>query len=197
MSALFYHHKTNGDVLFLVIEPEAYPDKVVAHGDVIALYKEDRLVGVNFRDIGKVVKIHASGLLLPVDDRLVDVLNALLGNAGLSPLPYFRSSGYRVAEVKRIEEHPLDESKRILTLACGEQTLNTVTRYRNFGLGDHLVVATDGTIRFDGTRFRSRVERNIPIEAEVCSPLDLRAGEEGTLAYLAPERKPGSDFYIG
>lgn len=196
MSALFYNYKTNGDILFLVNEPESYPDKVVTKGDVVALYKGETLVGVNFLNIGKVCKIHADGLIVPVDDKLVDVVNCLLEGAMLAKLDYFASSGYKVGKVTKIEEHPLDEKKRILTLDLGGSTLSTVTRYSNFSVGDNLVLVTDGTIKFDGTKFTKRIERNIPIDAEVCSGNDLKVNDDFKSAFLANDLEAGDDFFL-
>lgn len=196
MYRLYYHFKTNGDTLFLVKEPESYPDKVEEHGDVIALYKEGRLVGVNFLHIGKTMKIHAEGMIVTPENVVIDVLNALLTGAGLEPLPYCEDSYYVVGKVLKKEEHPIDERLSILTVDIGNKTVSTITRYSNVGEGDHIVLAKDGCLRFDGSQFHARVERNIPIDAEVCSEADLRLGEEGKKALLAQELPVGMDFFL-
>ena len=38
----------------------------------------------------------------------------------------------------------------------------------------------------DGTYFAPRVEKNIAIDCEVCSPKDLRQGDDGTDAISKP-----------
>ena len=196
MYRLYYHYKTNGDILFLVYEPESYPDKVVPHGDIIALYKEDRLVGVNFLHIGKTMKIHADGMIVTPEDKMVEVLSSMLVNAGLPSLPPCTDSGYVVAKVTKIEEHPLNEKLSILTLDIKSSILTTVTRYSNFKEGDHIVVAKDGCLRFDGSAFHARKEKNIPIEAELCSEKDLRLGEEDKKVVIANDLPYGLDYFL-
>ena len=196
MYRLYYHHKTNGDILFLVIDPESYPDKVEKKDDVVALYKEGKLVGINFLSIGKTMKVRAEGMIVFPDDKVIDVLNDKLALAGLEKLPYVRDSGYKVALIEKKEEHPLDERMSILTLSIGEKKLSTVTRYANIEEGDKIVIALDGCLRFDGSAFHARVERNIPIEAEVCSEADLRLGEESKKALVVSDKEAGEDYFL-
>ena len=196
MYRLFYNHENVGDVLFVVIEPQSYPDRSVTKGEVTALYKGDALVGINLFDFGKTAKIKATGMIIAPEDILIDVINAKLENAGLEKLPYTRATGYRVAEVTEMEEHPLDERSNILTLQVGEEKLTTVSRYQNIAVGSHIVVVTDNVIKFDGTTFNKKVVKNIPIEAEVCSAADLKVGEESKEAYLVPQLPSGADFYL-
>ncbi|MCR5079262.1 MAG: DUF4479 domain-containing protein [Bacilli bacterium] len=196
MYRLYYNHKTNGDILFLVYEPESYPDRVEQRDDIVALYKEDRLIGVNFLHIGKIMKIRADGMIVTPEDKMVEVLSSMMENAGLPSLPPCTDSGYVVAKVLKIEEHPLNEKLSILTLDIKEKTLTTVTRYNNFKEGDHVVIAKDNCLRFDGSAFHARVERNIPIECELCSEKDLRLGEEDKKAIVANELSFGMDFFL-
>ena len=196
MYRLYYHYKTNGDTLFLVIEPEAYPDRVVENDGVVALYKENRLVGVNFLHIGKTMRIRAEGMIVTPENVVIDVLNSLLEGAGLETLPYCTDSYYVVGKVLKKEEHPLNENLSILTVDIKEKTLSTVTRYSNMEEGDHIVLAKDGCLRFDGSQFHAHVEKNINIDAEVCSEADLRLGEESKKAILVPELSVGMDFFL-
>ena len=196
MSAFFYQHETGGDVLFLVIEPSAYPDKVEKRGDVVALYKGEELVGVNFLEFGKRVKVKASGLIVAPNDAFVDVVNAELQNAGLPKLDYVRSSGYKVGTIVSEEEHPLDERAKIIEVSLGEKKVATVTRYQNAVAGAKIVVVTDGTIKFDGTKFASHTSKNIPVEAEVCCEKDLHIGEEYKQAFIPKGYQDGSDFFV-
>lgn len=196
MSAFFYQHETGGDVLFLVIEPSAYPDRTEKRGDVVALYKGDSLVGVNFLEFGKKVKVKASGLIVAPNDAFIDVVNAELENAGLAKLDYVRSSGYKVGTIVSEEEHPLDERAKIIEVSLGEGKVSTVTRYQNACVGTKIVVAVDGTIKFDGTKFSSYVSKNIPVEAEVCCEKDLRIGEEYKKAFVPEGYEDGADFFV-
>ncbi len=196
MYRLFYNHENVGDVLFIVIDPERYPDHVKKVGEVTALYQGEDLVGINLFDFGKTAKIKASGMIVAPEDILVDVINDKLVNAGLEKLPYCHETGYVVAEVVGKEEHPLDERSNILTLKIKEKTLSTVSRYQNIEIGSRIVVVTDGVMRFDGTAFHTKVVKNIPIDCEVCCEKDLRIGEEFKAAFLVADKEPGADFFL-
>lgn len=196
MYHLFYNHEHVGDVLFIVLQPNAYPDDNKVCGDVNALYKEGQLIGINIFNFGKTAKIKASGMFIAPNDVLLDVINDKLVNAGLEKLPYCRDSGFKVAEVTLLEEHPLDERLRIVTLKVGENTLSTVSRYQNIEVGSKVVIVTDGAMKFDGTTFEKKVSRNIPIDCEICSPSDLRLSDEFKAAYLEEKKASGDDFFI-
>ena len=195
MYRLFYNHENVGDVLFVVIDPNAYPDHKEEKGEVVALYKGEELVGINLFGFGKTAKIKASGMIVSPEDVLIDVINAKLVAAGLEALPYTRRTLYTVAKVTAKEEHPLDEKSSILTLDLGDKTLSTVTRYQNVEVGSHIVVAEDGCIKFDGRPFEKKVVKNIPIDCEVCCAADLHVGEEFKEAFLV-DKKEGSDFFL-
>ena len=195
MYRLFYNHENVGDVLFIVIDPLAYPDHTVNKGEVTAMYQGEKLVGINLFDFGRTAKIKAKGMIVAPEDVLIDVINSKLSLAGLDPLPYTRQTGYAVAEVTAMEEHPLDERSNILTLKLGEETLTTVSRYQNIEVGSHIVVVKDGTIKFDGSVFQKKVVKNIPIECEVCCEADLHIGEEYKKAHLV-ELPSGADFFL-
>lgn len=199
MYRLFYDYPVSGDVLYVVMEPESYPDEVVKKGNSAYLYKEKKLIGLNLFDISKIVKIHASGLLVTPDDKLIDIVNSILSQTGGPRLDYCRESGYRVLAVSSLEEHPLDEKKSLVKLKAGDSLIDTVTGYQNIKVGDLVVAVLDGTIKFDGTLFKASNVRNIPQEAEIMSEKDLHLGEDNSKAYLADPAvySSGDDFFLG
>lgn len=197
MYRLFYNYQVTGDVLFVVFESETIPDETLKKGNAVALFKDKKLIGYNIFDFSNVVKLKTSGMLVTPDDALIEAVNSILLNAGFEKLPYCRDSGYRIAEVKKVEEHPLDEKKRILTLdvgAFGEKV--TTTRYE-VKEGDLLVLVLDKTIKFDGTTFHESVIKNIPQQAEIMSGKDLLLNEEGRKPFLVEGYKAGDDFFLG
>ena len=196
MYRLFYNHESVGDVLFVVLCPDRYPDRVENKGEVVALYQGDDLVGINLFDFGKTCKIKASGMIVAPEDILIDIINDKLVNAGLEKLPYCRDTGFTVGEITNLEEHPLDEHSHIVTLKVKEKTLTTVSRYQNLEIGSKIVVVTDGAMKFDGTQFKAKVVKNIPIECEVCCEKDLHIGDEFKLAFIPEGKEAGQDFFL-
>lgn len=197
MYRCFYDYQTNGDVLFIETEPSLYPDSVKKNGDVALLYNGNTLVGVNLFNISKVVKIHASGMIVTPPSVLIDAINPLLENSGAPALPYCLDSGYRVLSISSLEEHPLDEKAHIVTLSDGSHTYSTVSHYQNLQVSDLVVALLDGCIRFDGTLFKKNVQKNIPIDVEICSSKDLEVGDDVTSAYKPNHGEAqGEDFFL-
>jgi tRNA-binding EMAP/Myf-like protein len=128
---------------------------------------------------------------------LVDVINALLVNAGLSALPYCTDSGYKVAKISHLEEHPIDEKAQIVSLDLGKNSLTTVSWYPNLEVGKSVVVALDGTILADGSLFHAFVSRNIPNQCSICSASELKIKDGGEGAFLTKDYLPGEDFFLG
>ncbi len=196
MYRFYYNRKTGGDVLYCVIDPLSYPDRVNKVGNVAALYHGQERVGINFLDISATMKIKAEGMIPFAAEEFLKLINHMLENAGEESLPNQDSSFYKIASVEAIEEHPLDEKKNILHLDLGGSKLDTVTRYSNIKVGDKIVVAVDGCLRVDGTPFSAHKERNIPIDCEVCCMKDLGVGEENKLALVVEEGTAGEDFFL-
>ncbi len=195
MYRLFYNLDNVGDVLFVVFDPEAIPNKVDNHDGLTALYRDDELIGVNLFGVGQEFGLKEKGMIVKVSDSLLSKVNQKFENSGLKALGKNVDNGYIVALVTKLEEHPLDERSNIVTLDLGGKEATTVSRYANLKEGLLIVVAIDGCIKFDGTAFHKKIVRNIPIECEVCSPFDLRIGEEGKAAYEAEGRQAGDDFF--
>ncbi len=61
--ALYYDYETIGDVLMIVINSQATPDRCEKKDNVSILYKNDELVGINIFDISKIIKIKAKGFI--------------------------------------------------------------------------------------------------------------------------------------
>jgi hypothetical protein len=70
MYRLFYNFKVIGDVLLLVLDPSMAPDHEESHGAITALYAGDQLIGVNFFDFSKIVKLHTEGMIVTPEDKL-------------------------------------------------------------------------------------------------------------------------------
>ncbi|MCH3908873.1 MAG: DUF4479 domain-containing protein [Bacilli bacterium] len=196
MYRCFYDHEVNGDVLFILLDPEKKPDHIVKKDDVVALYNQDELIGINIFSISKEVKIKASGILFTVNDAFVDVINNILANAGLPKLPYFRDSFYHVGKIVSLEEHPLDEKAQIVGFSFAGKNLSTVSWYKNLEVGKCYVCMMDGCIAHDGSTFHSSIKRNIPVDVSICSAKELKIQDAPSGAFEVKDYKDGSDFFL-
>jgi tRNA-binding EMAP/Myf-like protein len=196
MYRLFYDKVVSGDILFVLISPEKKTSKTVKVGDLALLYSGEELTGINLFNASKVYPIASKGIIYAQKKELIDALNKVLVNAKVAPLPYLADSGFHLAKISAMEEHPLDEKAHILTLSLGSENKTTVSWYPNLSIGALVVVALDGTILRDGSVFHSFVSRNIPNEVSLMGSKDLGL-PEGEGAYLATSGNPGDDFFLG
>lgn len=118
---LYYNHNLIGDILLVVFNPNAIPTKVITKDDIVALYKDEELVGYNFLDISKDIKIKANGYIPLINNEVTDILNHMLKNAGLPELDYLDDSGFKVAKIIKMEEHPDSDHLHICEVDVGEE----------------------------------------------------------------------------
>ena len=192
---LFHNCIQGEDILFVIFDPDAIPDKTEKKGDVYALYKGEELIGYNFFSFHDLVKTKEKGLLVSPNDKLIDVLNARLGYLGLPLLPYVRDSYFKAARVVDIKDHPSDKAK-VVTLSLGDKNVTAVTKYSNFNIGDTLVALIDKGFRFNGTVFHKGVEKGMRFDVELCSAADLHLGDESNAAFVIDGYEPGDDFFL-
>jgi tRNA-binding EMAP/Myf-like protein len=197
MYRLFYDYAVSGDVLFILLDPEKKVETAVTKENVTALYAGEELVGINIFAISQTVKLTAKGMIVAPHRLLVAALDVLLATAGLPPLPLEEASGYQVAKIVALEEHPLDEKAHLVTLQSGKETFSTVSWYPNLAVGASVVVATEGTIGYDGSVFHKSISRNLPIDCAICSAMGLRIESAAEGAFLAEGYRDGEDFFLG
>ena len=194
MYRLFYNKPVTGDILFIVMASEKKPSRVERKGDVAAIYQGDELIGINLFNAQKIFPFPNEGILYAPCKKLIAAVNKAVLEAGISPLPESGDSGFHVAKIVGLEEHPLDEKAQIVSLDLGERKATTVSAYPNLSLGDEVVVALDGTILRDGSVFHALVSHNIPSEVSIMASQDLGlVPSEG--AYHPENLKEGSDFF--
>jgi tRNA-binding protein len=192
----FYNADVSGDILFILIDAEKKAEKTIRKKDVAAIYAGNELIGINLFNASHVFAFKSQGIIYAPSEAMLKAVNPVLKEAGLSELPYPLPSGYAVASISAMEEHPLDEKAHILSLDLGGKKLTTVSWYPELQLGEKVVVALEGTILYDGSVFHAFVSRNIPNEASLMSAKELGLGSAPG-AYEAKDGVSGSDFFGG
>lgn len=120
---LYYNYKTIGDVLIIEFIPEFYPNRIVKSNDVVSLYKDDILIGINIFNISNIIKIKANGIIYKINDKVLEVINSILKNEGLNELSKLNDSGIKVCKIKEINEHPLSEHLHLVKVSIGSDKL--------------------------------------------------------------------------
>ncbi|MCX5775066.1 MAG: DUF4479 domain-containing protein [Firmicutes bacterium] len=198
-AVLFYNRKIIGDVLFLVIDPEAIPTRVEKHDNVVALYKEEKLIGVNILEFSEIVKIKGEGLLILPPRQLVDIVNHILKNTGIEPIAYIESSGFRIGHVLACEAHPDSDHLHVCKVDVGSAVLDIVCGAANVKKGQKVVVAMPYTTMFDGSRIIPSALRGVKSEGMICSSRELHLeapeGSHGIMT-LKDDAPIGEDFFL-
>lgn len=196
--ALFYDYHTIGDVLLIVKDLETKPDKVLKNGDVVSLYKNDELIGINIFDISSVLKIKSKGLIVLPIKEMIDIINNILENAGVETLSYKEESGFKIGHVLTCEEHPDSDHMHVLTVDIKDEVLDIVCGAPNVKAGQKVVVATLGTTMFDGKKIVPSELRGIKSNGMLCSPRELHlegAPQVRGILVLDENAEIGEDFF--
>lgn len=197
--ALYYDYETIGDVLLVVIKPTIIPTKEVKINDVVALYNKDELIGINIFNISKVIKIKAKGLIPLINEDILNVINHILENAHLDKLPIQTESGFRVAKIVDIDEHPDSEHLHICMVDIGDkEPLQIVCGASNARKDLICVCATPFTFMPNGQQITPNKLLGIQSNGMLCSGRELNLeGYEGKrgLLELSDEYKVGTDFW--
>ncbi|MCH5180521.1 MAG: DUF4479 domain-containing protein [Erysipelotrichales bacterium] len=196
--ALFYDYHTIGDVLLIVKDLDTKPDKKVVSGDVVSLYKNDKLIGINIFNISSVLKIKSKGLIVLPMKEMIDVINNILTNAEVETLDYKEESGFKIGHVLTCEEHPDSDHMHVLTVDVKDEVLDIVCGAPNVKVGQKVVVATLGTTMFDGKKIIPSELRGIKSNGMLCSPRELHlegAPQVRGILVLDENAKIGDDFF--
>lgn len=149
--SLFYNYKLIGDVLMIVYDQEKIPTSKVEEDNVVKIYYNDTLIGVNIFNFSSIVKVKSKGLIPLPNNALIDVINTILEGHNIEKLPYKKESGFRIGKILSVEEHPESTHLHILKVDVGSETLDIVCGAANVKENAVVVVATIGTTMFDGT----------------------------------------------
>lgn len=196
----YYNHKTIGDILLIEIKPSIFPNRYEKHNDVVALYKDEELVGINIFNISDIVKIKANGFIHHLNKEVLNVINIKIKNAGLSELPYQEGSGFKVAQIIDIEEHPDSDHLHICKVDVGkEEPLQIVCGAYNARLNLKCVCALPYTFMPDGKQIVPGKLLKIDSYGMLCSGRELALdGYEKIhgLLELDDTYKVGDDFFL-
>lgn len=197
--ALYYDYESIGDVLLIVFDSNTIPNVIKRNNDVVSLYKDDKLIGINIFNISKIMKIKAKGYIPLVSDRVLEVINTILKNSNVAELPAQKESGFRVAKIVDIEEHPDSEHLHICTVDIGEkEPLQIVCGAFNARKDLICVCATPYTFMPNGQSIIPNKLLGIDSYGMLCSGRELNLeGYEGKRGLLELDESYtiGSDFW--
>ena len=141
MWAAYYHYHTTQDTLMIVIDPSSYPTKIIKKDEVVALYDNETLIGINILKFSNTIKMKTNGRVLYLPPLVMKIINDKLNNASLDSLESLPNNEFMVARVMKV----LGNS---ITLLIDNEVINMVTD-RAVRLESKVVLAKKGTILFN------------------------------------------------
>lgn len=153
----YYHYPFFGDVLLVDLDSEAIPTAYQRDGDVVTVFSEGRIVGVNLFRFSEVAKIRSSGRIFLPPDALIDIVNDRCGFSGDQKIDYVRESGFKIGKILQIE--PLPDHRFRITVDLGGEEIDVLSECDRFE-HDRVVVAGTGTLLADGKEV-GRTEKGV------------------------------------
>lgn len=196
--SLFYNYKLIGDILMIVFDNSAIPTHKEVTDNVVRIYKDNDLIGINILDFSEIVKIKSHGLIPLPNKKLIDIINSILTNHNIDTLPYKTESGFKIGKVLTCEEHPESTHLHILKVDVKSEILDIVCGAANVHEGAIVVVATVGTTMFDGTIIKPGKLLGEVSNGMCCSERELNLTDDQTkrgLLLLDDNYEIGSDFF--
>ena len=173
--ALFYSFsKEKESLLILFSDEEITYQKDL--GRVIVSYHDVDVVSYRIKDINKIIKIHADGMIPLLNKELLSIINNVLIKDGLKPLEEKKHSDFYNAEV--INVNPI----KVKTID-GEYIINKEHKVK---LNDHVVLVKKGSFLFDKTYLK---------EDHLCSYKDLEISNNEEV-FIDNELNINEDFFI-
>ena len=196
--SLFYNLKLIGDILLIILDEEIIPNrKEKMDEDVVFIYHDDNLVGINIFNVSKLIKIKSTGLIPLPNDQFIDVINSRLKKFNFI-LPYKKESGFKIGKIIELEEHPESSHLHLLKVDIGSEVLDIVCGASNVSIGAVVVVATIGTTMFDGSLIKKGKLLGYESYGMCCSERELNLTNDQNkrgLLILDDTYKLGEDFF--
>lgn len=196
--SLFYNLKLIGDILLIILDEEIIPNrKEKMDEDVVFIYHDDNLVGINIFNFSKLIKIKSTGLIPLPNDQFIDVINSRLKKFNFI-LPYKKESGFKIGKIIELEEHPESSHLHLLKVDIGSEVLDIVCGASNVSIGAVVVVATIGTTMFDGSLIKKGKLLGYESYGMCCNERELNLTNDQNkrgLLILDDTYKLGEDFF--
>lgn len=177
-ASFFYNHKL-GDVLFIVIDNCLLSTRFERYDDIVIIYHNDKVIGINIFNISNVCKIKISGQIHLPPIVLVEMLNSLLRKFDIE-LDIVNESLFCIGKVVGIDNDFIKVD--IGRIICIENR-------RSVNLGDYCVIAKKGALLSGGEVVNG--------DGCVCSYCDLSLLDNDEIIILdGNDVDIGQDFFL-
>lgn len=187
-----YNFQGMGDVLVIILAPNADNQRVTTHGQVTRIEDASTQVatGFNLAGVGAQLGLTAvQGQVVLTADQ-VEQVNALLAEAGFEEQLVVSPSKLVIGRVEKMTAHPDSDHLHVTTTAVGDgQTLQIVSGSPNMREGIKVVVAQPGTMMPSGALIWDGALRGVQSSGMIVSGRELKlpAAPDKPGALVLPE----------
>lgn len=194
--ALFYNKENVGDVLIMKSNDDI-ATSFKKYGDLVAIYKDDNLIGYNYFNISNKYSNLKNGINYHPEKELIELINLELKNNNLEEIEIIEPN-FRVGLVKECEDIE-GTHLHLCKVDIKDEELQIVCGAKNVKEGALVVVAMVGTIMNDGSFINKGQLKGYDSYGMLCSKRELNIPTEevrGLLLLDSNEYKIGDKFFV-
>ena len=185
--SLFYNYYTFGDVLMALIDKDAFPTHHYRDNDIVFIYSNEKLIGVNFFNLSSICKVKSNGIIHRPPHILLEVLNSLIPSKYDITLEVETDSLIYVSKINEITRK--DDGYSLL---CD---IGKIVKIKYKGdkeplLNSNVIIALNNAVLSNG----DRVFLN-DYDGVICSSKDIGENETDDIVYVDANAKIGIDFF--
>ncbi|MFA5421223.1 MAG: hypothetical protein WC344_00305 [Bacilli bacterium] len=197
MYRLFYDYHTIGDILMIVFNNQKQANRTERRNRTVAIYAGDEIIGANLLNISEIVRIKARGMIINPALEFIDVVNHILINDGLDPLPLQEGSGFVAGQIIEYIKSE-DGAVTLAKIDIGSRVIYTRSPNDSSPLFSLVVIALPDTILFNGKTAAVEEIKGVYCEGHLCTYQDLNLANDkqrDDVYLIADFIEIGQDFY--
>ncbi|MBZ5948715.1 YtpR family tRNA-binding protein [Leuconostoc gasicomitatum] len=172
-----YNLKSCGDILVIVLAPNADKQQVTTNGQVTRIQDRDtkKTTGFNIVGLGKQLNITLQNGRIFLNKDQITIVNNVIREAGFNDVLVAEASKLVIGRVKSITAHPDSDHLSVTSTAVSdENVLQIVSGSPNMREGIKVVVAQPGTMMPSGALIWDGALRGVPSSGMIVSGRELQ-----------------------
>ena len=172
-----YNLKACGDILVIVLEPNADKQQVTTNGQVTRIQDRGtkKTTGFNIVGLGKQLNITLQNGRIFLNKDQITIVNNVIREAGFNDVLVAEASKLVIGRVKSITAHPDSDHLSVTSTAVSdEKVLQIVSGSPNMREGIKVVVAQPGTMMPSGALIWDGALRGVPSSGMIVSGRELQ-----------------------
>ncbi|MBZ5961987.1 YtpR family tRNA-binding protein [Leuconostoc gasicomitatum] len=172
-----YNLKSCGDILVIVLAPNADKQQVTTNGQVTRIQDRDtkKTTGFNIVGLGKQLNITLQNGRIFLNKDQITIVNNVIREAGFNDVLVAEASKLVIGRVKSITAHPDSDHLSVTSTAVSdEKVLQIVSGSPNMREGIKVVVAQPGTMMPSGALIWDGALRGVPSSGMIVSGRELQ-----------------------